>query len=70
MSISSANDTNSTVSDGDYDSELDMNMCMEDNVDAPHGVDIDGYVDMERGGEDVEDELAEDEREEQVVDED
>jgi len=45
-------------------------MCMEDDVDAPDGVDIDGDVDMERDGEDGEDEEEEDEREEEVLDED
>jgi hypothetical protein len=48
---------------------------MEDDVDAPDGVDLDGYMDMKRVGEDEEDEEEEDEKEEnekeeEVVDED
>ena len=77
MSISYDDDTNSTESDGEYESELDpdVDMCTEDDVDAPDGVDFDGDVDMERHGEDEEDEeeedaKVEDEMEEEVVDED
>jgi len=73
VSISSDDDTDSTKSDGEYDSELDpdVDMRMEDDVDAPDGVNLDGDVDMERDGDDVEeeDEKKEDE-EEEVVDED
>jgi len=70
MSISSDDDTDSAELDGEYDSELDVDMCMEDDVDAPDGVDIHGDVDMERDGEDGEDEEEEDEKEEEVVNED
>jgi hypothetical protein len=73
VSISSDDDTDCTESDGEYDSELDpdLDMRMEDDVDAPDGVDLDGDVDMERDGDDEEgeDEKKEDE-EEEVVDED
>jgi len=54
VSISSDDHTDSTELDGDYDSEFDVDMCMEDDVDAPDRVDIDGDVDMERDGEDGE----------------
>jgi hypothetical protein len=77
VSISSHNDTDSTESDGEYDSELDpdVDVCMEDDVDAPDGFDLDGDVDMEWDGDDAEDEeeddeKEEDEKEEEVVDED
>ena len=82
MTISSNDDTDSTESDGEYDSELhpDVNMRMEDDVDAPDGVDLDGDVDMKRDGDDEEeqdeeekDDKKEDEEEEEeevVVDED
>jgi hypothetical protein len=70
VSISSDDDTDSTESDGEYDSELDPDvvMCIEDDVDAPDGVDLDGDVDMERDGDDEaeEDEKKEDEEEEEV----
>jgi hypothetical protein len=41
VAISSDNDTDSTKSDGEYDSgrDSDVNMVMEDGVDAPDGVD-------------------------------
>jgi len=41
MSMSSDDDTDSTESDGKYHSELDpdVDMRMEDDVDAPDGVD-------------------------------
>jgi hypothetical protein len=66
VSISFDDDTDSTQSDGEYDSELDpdVDMCMEDDVDGPDGVDLDGDVDMERDGENAEDEEEEDEKEE------
>jgi hypothetical protein len=67
MSISSDDDTDSTVSDGEYDSELDVDLCMVDDVDASDGVDIDSDVDMEREGEDGEDDEEEDEKKEEVV---
>jgi len=71
VSISSDDDTNSTESDGEYVSERDsdVNICMEDDVDALDGVDLDGDVDMEKDGEDGEDEEEEDEKEEEEVDE-
>jgi hypothetical protein len=52
MLISSADDTDSTESDGQYDSELypDVDMRMEDDVDALDGVDLHGEVDMEWDG--------------------
>jgi hypothetical protein len=70
VSISSDDDANSTESHSEYDSELLVDMCMEDDVDALDGVDIDGDVDIERVGEDEEDEEEEDEKEEQVLEED
>jgi len=70
MSISSEDDTDFTESDGEYDSELEVDIYMEDNVHTPDCFDIDGDVDMERDGEDGEDEEEEDEKEEEVVDED
>ena len=53
-SISSDDDIDSTQSDGEYDSELDpdVDMRMEDNVDAPESIDLDGDVDMGRDGDD------------------
>jgi hypothetical protein len=79
MSISYSDDTDSTKSDGEYDSARnpDVDMCMVDDVDAPDGVDLHGDADMERDGVDQEDEEEEDEKwedekeeEEVVVDED
>ena len=55
MSISADDDTDSTGKwGGEYDSEQDsdVDMCMEDDVDAPEGVDLDDDVDMERDGDD------------------
>jgi hypothetical protein len=51
--------------DGEYDSGLDpdVDMCMEDYVDAPDGVDLDGDVDMERDGDNDEQEHEEEEHE-------
>jgi len=69
VSIPSDDDTDSTQSDGKYDSERDpdVEMDMEDDVDAPDSVDLNGDVDMERDGddEDEEDEQEEDEHEEE-----
>jgi len=74
VSISSDDDTDSTELDGKYDSELDpdVDMRMEDDVDAPDSVDLDGDVDMERDSDDEEEEdkEEEDEKEEEEVDED
>jgi hypothetical protein len=70
VSITSDDDTDSTEPHGKYASELDVDMCMEDDADALDSVDIDGDVDMERDGEDGQDEEEEDEKEEEVVDED
>jgi hypothetical protein len=54
MSVSSEDDTDSTEPDGEYDSKLDpdVDMCLQDDVYAPDGVDLDGDVDMERDGDD------------------
>jgi len=70
--MSSEDDTDSTESDGEYDSELDpdMDMRMEDDVDAPDSVVLDGDVDMERDGDDDEEEDEENEDEEEVEEED
>ena len=69
VSISSDDDTKSTKSDGEYDSELDpdVDMRMEDDVDAPNGVDSDCNVHMEWDvvDEEEEDEEEEDEKEEE-----
>jgi len=71
VSITSDDDTDSTVLDGGYESErdCDVDMRMVDDVDAPDGVDFDGNVDMERHGEDEEDEEEEEEKNEEEVDE-
>jgi hypothetical protein len=63
MSISSDDDTNSAEkSDNEYDSALDpyVNRGMEDDVDAPAGIDLDGDVDVER---DCDDDKEEEEEE-------
>ena len=67
MSISSDDNTDSTESDGEYDSEhdLDEHMGMQDYVDAPDGIDLDGDVDMERDSGDEEEENEEEEDEKQ-----
>ena len=72
MSISSDDDTHSTKSDGEYNSERDSDvvMRMEDDVDAPDGVALHSHVDMDRYGEDAEDEEEDHEKEEEEVDED
>jgi hypothetical protein len=56
----------SIESDGEYHSEHDPDvvLCMEDDMDTPDGVDLDGDVDMARDGEDEEDEEEEDDKEE------
>ena len=67
MSNSSDDDTDFTEKlDGEYDSQhdSDRDMCMEDDVDAPWGVDLDSDVDMERDGDDEEEEDEEEEDEE------
>ena len=48
MSIPSHDDTDSPESDCEYVSKLDPNvdMCMEDDVDATDGMDLDGDVQM------------------------
>jgi len=74
MSISSGDDTNSPKqSDGEYDLEnnSDVDLHLEDNVDALDGVDLDGDVDMAEDGDDDEEEgeEEEDEEEEQEGDE-
>ena len=52
MSISSDDDTNSTESDNEYDSECDsyVDRQMEDNVDTPDSVDLEGDVLVESDG--------------------
>jgi hypothetical protein len=77
MSISSDDENDSTESDAEFDSEhdSDVDMRMEDDLDAPDSVDLEGDVDMERDTDDEEDEEEENEQEEDkmeevVVDED
>ena len=80
VSVSSDDDTDSTAkSDCEYVSEhdFDVDMRMENDVDAPDGVNLDGHVDMERDGDDDEeeddeedDEQKEDEEEVEEQDED
>jgi hypothetical protein len=74
VSISSDDDTDYTELDDEYDleSDSDVDMRMEDKVDAPDGVESDGDVDMERVGddEDKEDEDEEDEKVEEDEDKD
>jgi len=79
VSISSDDDPDTTELDGEYDSEhdSDVDMHMEDDVDAPDGVDLHGDVDMESDGDDEEeddeeeeDEEKEDEEEEEEEDRD
>ena len=75
LSIALDDDTDSTEeSDGEYDSEneSDQYMRMEDDVDAPDGVDSDGDVDIEWDGDDQdeEDEVEEDEEEHEEEEED
>ena len=73
MSISSNDDTDSTEKSGsEYDSELDpdVDMRMEDDVDAPDGVVFDCVVDMERDGDDDEEEDEEKDDEVEVEEED
>jgi hypothetical protein len=70
QSISSDDDTNSIQdSDSEFDSELDHDVdpCMEDEVDTPDSVDLDGDVDMERVSDD---EVEKDEQEEVEEEED
>jgi len=52
VSICSDDDTDSTESDGEYylEHDTDVDMRMEDKVDAPDGVDLDADVDMELDG--------------------
>jgi hypothetical protein len=73
MTIFSDDNTDSTTSDSEYDSECDSDgdLRIEDHVDAPDGVDLNGDGDMERDCKDEEDEEEEDDKEEEeVVDED
>jgi len=68
MTISSDDDTNSIEkSDGEYDSEhdSDVEMRIEDDVDAPDGVDLASDVDMGRVSDDEEEEDEEEEDEEE-----
>jgi hypothetical protein len=60
LSISTDADTNSTKElNGKYDTEHDsaVDMCKEDDVDAPDSVDLGGDVDMERDGDDEKEEV-------------
>ena len=55
MTIASDDDTDSTKeSVGKYDTALDSDvvMRMEDDVDAPDGIGLDGDVDIETDGDD------------------
>jgi len=63
VSISSDDDTDSTESNGKYHVERDpdVDMCMQDDVDALDGVDLDSNVDMERDGDGEEEEDQEEE---------
>jgi len=74
LSNSSDDDTNSTESDGEYDSEHHsvVDIRMEDDVDAPDGVDSDGDVDMDgyTDNEEEEDDEEEDEEKEDEEEED
>jgi hypothetical protein len=73
VSISSDHGTDYTESDSKYDLEFDpdVDMRMENNVDAPDSIDLDGDVDMARDGHDdkEEDEVEEDEQGDEEVDE-
>jgi len=73
MSIFPDDDTDSTESDNKYDSEHDpdVDMLMEDDVNEPDGVDLNGDADTRRdsGDEEVEDEHEEDEDEVEDTDE-
>jgi hypothetical protein len=68
--VSSHDDIDSTVSGGEYDSELDpdVDMCMEDDVNSPDSIASDRDVDMQTDGDDEEgeDEKTEDVEEEEV----
>jgi len=76
VSISPGDDTDSTKSDGEYDSEHDpdVDMGMEDNVDEPNGVDLHSDFDMDRDGDDDKEQDVEEEdkveKEEEDEDED
>jgi len=74
VSISSDVGTDSTKSDGEYDSEqyTDVDMHMQDDVGSPYGIDSDGDVDMERDGdyEEEEDEEEDDKEEDDEQEED
>jgi hypothetical protein len=52
VSLCSDDDTDSTEPDGKYDSEHNTNvdMCMDEDVDALDGIDLDGDGDMVRDG--------------------
>ena len=73
MSSSTDDVTDSTEeSESEFGSELDpdVDLLMEDDVDTPDGIGLDGEVDMERYGDDEveEDEQEEDEEEEEDED--
>jgi len=67
VSIFTDDDTNSTESYAEYATEHDpdVDMCMEDDVDAPDGVDLDSDVDIEKDGDDEEEEDEEEKDEEE-----
>jgi len=71
VSISPNDDTDSTEKlEGKYESELDpdVDMRVEDDVDAPDGIDLDSDVDMEGDG-DNDEEYDEEEKDEEKEDE-
>jgi len=67
VSISSDDDTDSTESDGEFDSEHDPDgdMPMNDDIDAPDGINLGGDMDMEWDRDDEEEEDKEEEDEEE-----
>jgi hypothetical protein len=71
ISMSSDDDTDSTESDGEYDSkpDSDVDMWMEDDVHAPDAIDLDGNVDMDKDGKAEKDQEEHDKMEEEEVDE-
>jgi len=70
--ISSDDDPNSTKSDGEYDSEHDpdVDMRMQNNVDAPDVFELDGNVDMEREGDEEQKEYEEDKDDDEMDEDD
>jgi hypothetical protein len=70
VAISSDHNTHSTESDCKYDSQHvhDVDMCKEDDVDAPDGVDLDGGVEKQCDGDDEQEEAVEEEDEDEEED--